>query len=143
MRRASFVQKEPVACGRSQAAGSSQREIPAPDAVARDAVGGFLFEKEYGRDAAGEKAGDSSRGDRGGEARMVDQPRAGSKRSAGEESPVADGFYRLGLVRLVHHARQGSFFETGIQRIREQESRAARTGISEDETEAAGSNCPE
>src|SRR5207237_1498355 len=75
------------------------------------------------------------------EVRLAHQLRAGAKRSAIEKPVVADGFYRLGLVWLVHHAGQGSFFEAGVQGVREQKSGAAGAGLSANEKNAAGNDC--
>src|SRR6266446_9141057 len=60
---------------------------------------------------------------------MAKRLQESAARSQGEQQTRASRFHRLGLVRLVHEIKQGSFFATAVQGLREQGSRAFGSGL--------------
>jgi len=59
---------------------------------------------------------------------LTDLPKAQAKAKAENKLIMLD--FRLGLVRLVYQIEQGSFLQTGVRRIRQEESGRRRSGLS-------------
>ena len=75
--------------------------------------------------------------------RLADGLQASPGGSKDEQEARLGGFHRLRLVRLVHQAGPGSLLETGVSRIREEESHSPRGGLSAAKATDPGRKEPE